>query len=719
MTTLARVALPLLPLVFAVALTSDGSAKPPAKGHRLLEPFDYRGVSLNSGLLRRQFDETRDYYLRIPNDDLLKGFRRRASLPAPGVELGGWYSNDIFHVFGQIVSGLARMYVATGDPACKAKVDVLVSEWGKCIAEDGYFFYSEKPNAPHYVYDKTVCGLVDAYLYCGNEEALHHLSRITEWAEENLERANSYAHNAGQGPTEWYTLTENLYRAYLATGDSRYRDFGRVWEYTDFWDHFADRTDVFTVAPKSSRYHAYSHVNSLSGAGAAFLVTGEKRYLSALRNAYDYLQAKQVYATGGYGPDEGLLPSDELLGKLYDSVNQFEVECGSWAGFKLAKYLISFTGDAKYGDWIERLIYNGIGASLPMTPDGRPDYYSEQNVSGSAKRSFPAAWGCCAGTRPQAIADYHDLIYFRDSEGLFVNLFVGSTASWKSKGDQVIVRQITRFPEDPNTEFIISVDKPTAFALRVRVPEWLSGPMTASVNGETVPAKANALHWAKFRRTWSDGDRLVISLPMALRSSRFPLDSKQAFPAAVLHGPVILAFRSPSGNPARLIDVERLDECLQLSPGEALTYHLETDSDVLARPLYAFKENEQYYAYLDPSVAWTRHAHPDAQFSLEWGSSIEFRMSNVPGASVLFSFEGTGIRWRGYRFDDAGNAEVRVDGELIETVDQYGRGRMIPFQWERIGLTPGRHSITLSVTTDRNPNSSGTWINVSGFEVLP
>ena len=93
-------------------------------------------------------DEVRDDYLRIPNDDLLKGFRQRAGLPAPGKDLGGWYSGDVFSVFGQIVSGLSRLYAATGDPACREKADSLIAEWAKCIAPDGYFFYSAKPNSP-------------------------------------------------------------------------------------------------------------------------------------------------------------------------------------------------------------------------------------------------------------------------------------------------------------------------------------------------------------------------------------------------------------------------------------------------------------------------------------------------------------------------------------------------------------------------------------------
>ena len=119
-----------------------------AKGKTALKNFDYRGVTLDGGRMRMQLDEVRDDYLRIPNDDLLKGFRQRAGLPAPGKDLGGWYSGDVFHVFGQIVSGLSRLYAATGDPACREKVNALVAEWAKCIAPDGYFYYSAQAQRP-------------------------------------------------------------------------------------------------------------------------------------------------------------------------------------------------------------------------------------------------------------------------------------------------------------------------------------------------------------------------------------------------------------------------------------------------------------------------------------------------------------------------------------------------------------------------------------------
>ncbi|MFI5381359.1 MAG: beta-L-arabinofuranosidase domain-containing protein, partial [Tepidisphaerales bacterium] len=411
---------------FFAGVAPASAAEPPVpKGKPVLETFNYRGVRLDEGRLRLLFDEVRDDYLRIPNDDLLKGFRQRAGLPAPGADLGGWYGGDVFHVFGQIISGLSRMYAASGDPACRDKVNTLLAEWAKCIEADGYFFYSRKPNAPHYIYDKMLWGLIDAYLYCGNKEALSHLSRITDWAIKNLKRTR----NVNDTATEWYTLSENLYRAYLATGDTKYRDFAEVWEYSDYWGFYANKSDPLGPRPSGERikaYHAYSHVNTLGGAAAAYIVKGEPRYLDILKNAYDYLEANQMFATGGFGPDEQLLARPELIARLGTTHNTFETQCGSWAAFKMAKRLICFTGDAKYGDWVERLVFNGIGAGIHMNADGRVCYYADYNLSGGVKRNSDTGWTCCTGTRPQAVADLHDLSYFKDSGGLYVNLFTPS-----------------------------------------------------------------------------------------------------------------------------------------------------------------------------------------------------------------------------------------------------------------------------------------------------
>ncbi|HPP74352.1 MAG TPA: glycoside hydrolase family 127 protein [Armatimonadota bacterium] len=572
-------------------------------GKMVVQPFNYKGIVLEDGRLRRQFDEVREYYLRIPNDDLLYGYRKRTGLPAPGKELGGWYTGDAGNVFPQIISGFARMYAATGDPGCLEKANYLISEWAKCIAPDGYFFYSTHPTSRQYFYEKMVSALIDMYVYCDNKDTLGYLSRITDWAEKNLNCTRDYANACGDPKQEhhawgeWYTVSESLYRAYLVTGDARYRDFAEVWEYKEYWDLFAKKADIFGVRENGQQtlvYHAYSHVNTFSSAAAAYLAKGELHYLDVLRNAYDYLQSNQVYATGGYGPNEELIPNDRFANSLVDAPNHCEAQCGSWAGFKMCKYLISFTGDAKYGDWIERMVYNLIGADLPMAADGRVFYYAHYHLKGAEKKLYPDGWACCTGTRPQAVADYHDLIYFKDSDSLYVNLYTPSKVEWGS----VTVQQSTLFPEDDVARFTISSKQPAAFSINLRVSSWLAGEMTAKVNGEPVYLKTGNDHWAVINRVWKNGDELTVNLPMNLWLK--PLTTSKRFPAVIMYGPVALAARSLDGYPAGKVDFDNLEKVLIPSPGEPLTFHLASDYNVLFRPFYAFMEGEQYFLYLDP-----------------------------------------------------------------------------------------------------------------------
>jgi DUF1680 family protein len=701
----------LTSLVLFLSLTPPSYAAPTDRN--IIQPFDYKGVTLEDGPLKRQFDETRDYYLRIPNDDLLKGFRARAGRPAPGVDLGGWYTADIFHVFGQILSGLERMYAATGDTTCRDKALTLIHEWGQCIEPDGYFFYSRTPNVYHYTYEKMAGGLVDAIVYCKSREAATYLSRITDWAIKHLDRKRPY----GADGAEWYTLSENLYRAYLATGDTKYKDFAVVWEYRDYWDVYARNGDIHAPLPNGKRigaYHAYSHVNTLSGAGAAYRVKGDRHYLDTLINAYNYLQNDQCFATGGYGPDEQLLPHDARIRLLGDTHNTFETQCGSWAGFKMSKYLLSFTGDAKYGDWVERLVINGIGASIPMSADGHVFYYSDYNTANAAKRNTDFGWSCCTGTRPMAVADYHDLIYFKDAGSLYVNLYTPSTVRWERPGGVVTVRQRTRFPERETVEFTVDTAKPVNFGLRFRVPGWLTEQIRVTVNGKIVPDRAEPGHWMSVYRTWRAGDHVSLTLPLNFQVSH--LDSAHPYPAAILHGPVVMAFRSPR-NPSSKVPLESLAGAFLPEAGEALTYHLASDPALLLRPFYAYKEAEPYYLYLDPKAA-NRIPYRDVTFSPGWNESGLHRFSRAIGAMAEYTFEGTGIRWRGWKYDDAGHAEVRIDGKVVAEVDQYGPGRELPFDWKIEGLPFGKHTIKITVLPNKTEASKDHYLNVAGFEII-
>jgi len=558
------------------------SALASANSSARLESFNYSGVRLLDGRLKRQFDACREIFYNIPNDSILFGFRQRAGLPSPGTGLDGWYGKDYFNAFGQYLAGMARMAKATGDTPLRDKAVLLMHEWGRTIEPDGFSFYTRKPNVTHYPYEKTMGGLNDIYEYAGEKEALVYADRITDWAIKNLDRARQNPPDGGG--TEWYTLSENLYRGYLNSGDPKYLKFAQVWHYDKYWNDYA------AGHPNVIGLHAYSHVNTLSSAAMAYRVSGDPKYLRTIVSAYDYLQQTQCYATGGYGPAENLLPDDGSLGaSLEDSFDTFETPCGSWAGFKLSRYLIGFTGEARYGDWVERLTYNCIGAALPVTAAGDTFYYSDYRICGGAKVYYEKTWPCCSGTYPQAVADYHNLIYFKDRDGLYVNLFVPSEVTWHRGDQDVVVRQQTTYPENGLVQLAIAPQKPVEMPLHFRVPGFAANGVSVKINGAPQPVNTQPGTWATINRQWKPGDTMELQIPLELTFA--PIDKQHPKRVAVIRGPSVLVRQGQAPLPDFAKWASEKD-----SPAT-----FEVSSSAMSRfvPFYRVAKNQPYQMYFD------------------------------------------------------------------------------------------------------------------------
>jgi len=577
---------------------------------RLLEPFSYDGVRLTDGMLKKQYDTTRDYCFKLPNDDLLKGFRERAGMPAPGTGLGGWYSGDprptrdypeewprflfsrgdMFSTFGQWLGGMARMSRATRDQAILEKATFLMQEWSKTIEPDGFFYYSRNPIAPHYTYEKTVGGLLDLYEFGGVKEAILNLERITDWAVKNLDRKRvnpTPEYSASPGGTEWYTLCENLYRAYRLTGNSKYKMFGDLWRYPAYWEMFASGSE-----PTPYGLHAYSHCNTLSSAAMTYAVTAEKKYLDTIINAYDWFHRTQCYATGGYGPGERLLAPDGSLGKsLEDNGSTFETPCGSWAGMKLSRYLMCFTGQARYGDWIEKLAYNGIGAALPLGPQGRTFYYSDYRLGGARKGYYDAAFPCCSGTFIEAVADYPNIIYLKDPTNLYVNLFVPSDLTWNKDNQEIKVEQETHYPENGRTVLTIRPQRRSSFGVKIRVPQWSNG-ISATVNESPVEVGVQD-GWGTIERAWTPGDRLAVEVSMPFYLA--PIDKQHPDRVAIMHGPIVLVRRQER------IELAPRQNFAEMITGteKPLEFQAVVNSMGTFVPFFELREGEPYLMYFD------------------------------------------------------------------------------------------------------------------------
>lgn len=593
-----------------------------------LKDFRYQGVELKNSLWECQRRETIETYLAIPNDSLLHNFRKMAGLDAPGESLRGWYGNGA-STFGQKLGAFAKLYAVTGDYRLKEKAVFLAEEWGRCAAASAKTIDCNGT----YVYEKLLGGFLDMYEFLHYEPALAYISALTDSAARRFKR--DIPRDGLQGPElcdndmiEWYTLPENLYRAYLLTGDKKYLDFAKEWDYIYLWDKLNAHDSA--IGPR----HAYSQVNSFSSAAMAYLATGDKKYLDAAENGYALVTEKHTYATGGYGPAECLFAEEkgflgEMLkdswdptknGAVYrnfgggmvprnDNWGSCEVSCCAWAVFKICNYLLRFTGKAKYGDWAEQMLINGVAGQPPIDSKGHVMYYAGYFVDGAIKsledrRLQPNGanfeWQCCTGTFPQDVAEYANMIYYMDEEGIYVSQYLPSRASFSIHGSRFVLENCSDGDISPLRKFRVQTEGQTSCRISFRIPGWAKGANRIFVNGEDMGLSAQPDTWAVLEREWQADEVIELILPFSLEFKS--VDDENPDIAALCFGPVVLAADKMSLLDGDMEHPEEWITCIdeeqmlfRTAPGHVCPYPREVRT---FRPYYKIPVMEWYFMYV-------------------------------------------------------------------------------------------------------------------------
>jgi hypothetical protein len=568
-----------------------------AAGH--LRDFEYGSVELTGGPLKSQYDFIHAHYLGLDNDRLLKVYRQHAGLAAPGLDMGGWYGEGGFipgHSLGQYISGLARLGRSTGDAACQRKVAELIDGFAAALAANPVPYAG--PGAqqvwPAYVLDKHIIGLLDAGTLSGVERARSLIPDVVRGALPFVSSVSRDRVGVKTPPyDETYILPENLFAAARLTGDSHLRQLAVKYLLdAPYFDPLARGEDVLPGR------HAYSHVMALSSAARAYVELGDPRYRAAAANGWKFLEM-QRYASGGWGPNETLVRpgTADLAASLTTSADHFETPCGCYATMKLARYLMRVTADARYGDGLERVVYNGLLAVKAPDSEGNSPYYSSYNP-GATKVYYPAKWPCCSGTLVQGVADYVRNVYFQAPGAIYVNLFTPSQVKWSVAGRRVNLAQETDYPAGDQITLKVDTATPAAFAVMIRIPGWLRQEPEIRINGRRVAATAVPGTFVALRRTWKRGDRIELRLPQAFRAE--PIDGSHPGTVALMRGPLMYCALDFAGSgtaaPGRALS-SLTDAPLRPLAGARQSY-VQTNSaqQTIFVPFHAV-ENESYDVY--------------------------------------------------------------------------------------------------------------------------
>ena len=281
--------------------------------------------------------------------------------------------------------------------------------------------------------------------------------------------------------------------------------------------------------PVQQQYEAVGHAvrASYTYAGMADIAveTRDIDYMSAVMSLWDNIVNKKYYITGGIGSGE----TSEGFGPNYSLRNNAYCEsCSSCGEIFFQHKLNRLCHDAKYADLYEDTLYNALLGSVDL--EGKNFYYQNPLI----ENRFRSDWHncpCCVGNIPRTLLSLPTWMYLKDSDGIYVNLFIGSTVTIENvAGTDVELVQETDYPWSGKVTIIVNPEAKKKFDISIRVPDRdvsdiytckpdSDGISSISVNGSAVAAKIEN-GYAVINRSWKAGDKIELVLPMMVQRTR-------------------------------------------------------------------------------------------------------------------------------------------------------------------------------------------------------
>lgn len=511
------------------------------------EAAGYIDVQLTDGIFADSRDVGAEYLLSFDCDRLLASLYLWTDKDGPKDVYWGWETdaegNGIAgHSIGHYMSACVNMYMQTGNEEFKDRIDYMVDMMAKVQDDDGFLggfkrelldYVFENPATfpvsafdlnsvwvPWYSLHKIYAGLLDAYTYLGNEQALDVMIGLADYAkagtdklnDEQMQRMLSCEHGG---------VNESFAQLYEITGEKKYLDLAKRFCHKAIMDPLAEGRDDLTGK------HGNTQIPKIIGAAKIYELTGEEYYKNVAENFWKFVVYDRSYANGGNTLSEHFtgLGTEPLADNTTESCNTYNM-------LKLTEYLYSFDHKSEYIEYYENALYNHILGSQDPN-DGHKTYFIDLRMGGN--KTYRNDFECCVGSGMENPGRYYKMIYYKDGSDLFVNLFINSELNWSEKG--IKLNQQTDFP-DKDTSKITITEANNAFAsIKVRIPEWVCSDATVSVNGQAITEKP-VDGYITITRQWNTGDVIDIKLPMDLN---LYVSRESNNVVAFKYGPILLA----------------------------------------------------------------------------------------------------------------------------------------------------------------------------------
>lgn len=351
----------------------------------------------------------------------------------------------------------------------------------------------------------------------------------------------------GWGRFRWFEGLIPVYYAYDRTGDPWLLELAGKLQAQGFdYDAFYAGTEISSPTPRRGLWTWEKHVVN----AAMALKAGALAWRLSRREADRQSAARMFEVLDRYhGQVHGLFTGDECLSGR--SPTQGTELCAVVEAMYSLEWLLALTGDAAYGDRLERVAFNALPATF--APDMWSHQYDQQvnqvqctinpdhmwSTNGPESNLFGLEpnYGCCTANLHQGWPKFVAHLWMRTpDDGLALVAYAPSTVRSIVRGQPVRVTLDTDYPFRESVRVEVAVEAPVRFPLLLRVPAWADGARLRVGQGRERPLRPGTFH--RLERQWTGTTVLELRFPMPAKVSR---RYNQAI--ALERGPLVYALK--------------------------------------------------------------------------------------------------------------------------------------------------------------------------------
>ncbi|HUT91319.1 MAG TPA: glycoside hydrolase family 127 protein [Thermoguttaceae bacterium] len=551
---------------------------------RSVDPDDVRWTqgfwAAKQRLCREAMIPTVEEALHDPqNGACLDNFRVAAGVAEGGHVACHWSDGDCY----KFIEALSHVYAVTRDE----KLDRLLDHWieiiGKAQDDDGYLSTNVQldPNVNRwqrlhhhelYNFGHLLTAACVHHRTTGKDNFLRIAKKAGDYLYSVFQPRPRELARFGFNPSNIMGAAE-LYRT---TGDPKYLELARVFvdmrgsapatpEERADPRHLGGTDCTQDRVPLRRETEAVGHCVCATylycGAADVCAETGDPALREALEHIWRNVTTRRMYVTGAVGSFRNGTSSrgdfvHEAFGRDYElpSRTAYCETCSNIGGAMWSRRMLGLTGEAKYADLMELVLYNSMLSAVAA--DGKGFFYAnplkwDDRTEGLSHHHTPVRWAthgcfCCPPQVIRTIAKLHGWAYGASKEGVWVHLYGGNELRTElPHGTAVRLAQETDYPWDGRVRITVHEAPSTELALMLRIPGWAEQ-ASVTVNGGATDVAITPGTYARLRRTWSAGDVIELDLPMPVRLIEAHPDVEDARgKVAVKRGPVVYCAEFP------------------------------------------------------------------------------------------------------------------------------------------------------------------------------